>query len=239
MQFLELPRDHAAPPPLLGPIQLGTSPSLYDLPHLYSTVIPEVSLTNYPSQVPFNSSSPELSRSPFVLGSLPGSASIPYSWSPSPLHSIFGPAPPVIEAASQSTTASATASGSYIPPSVNPWANATIGPSRKRKSDAPGKTAGSSSRKERGTDNSSEAADREGAEGGSGQAGNSRGYARWDTKREDGLSVEACLVQWMPRDGNWRSWKDAKSTGERDKCLRSINAHITAEGFQERTCKSG
>lgn len=39
----------------------------------------------------------------------------------------------------------------------------------------------------------------------------------------------------MATQGNWKKWQDAKSTGEKDKCYRSINAHLLEDGFQERS----
>lgn len=51
-------------------------------------------------------------------------------------------------------------------------------------------------------------------------------YERWDKKRQsDGLCAETLLVEWMA-DGGWRRWKDAKSTGQKDKCYINVNNHL-------------
>lgn len=117
-----------------------------------------------------------------------------------------------------------------MPASVNPWAHAVIDNTRKRK--ATGCAGRGTGRKKRVSKESTG----EGSATGESAAGSNRGYARWDTEREeDNLTAEACLAQWMTMDDNWKKWKDAKSTGEKDKCYRSINAHLVENMFPERT----
>lgn len=67
-----------------------------------------------------------------------------------------------------------------------------------------------------------------------GVASSERGHARWDRQNDDGLTSEGCLVQWMSK-GGWRKWRNAKSTGEKEKCYREINAHLQEYGHIERT----
>lgn len=68
------------------------------------------------------------------------------------------------------------------------------------------------------------------------EASGSRNYDRWDKKSgSDGATPEGCLVDWLAEEGNWKRWKDAKSTCHKDKCCIDINQHLKDNGFPERT----
>jgi hypothetical protein len=181
-----------------------------------------------PLQALPGASSPELSRSP--LNTYSSQSATPYSWPPTiaPTWSA-PPAPPgfIYDANMQLVP--------YNPPPTNPWAPhpGSESTGSKRKSSAAGKQKGGKTKKKRGsneTGNAGDAGDDEDAGG----ASNERGYARWDRQNDDGLTSEGCLVQWMS-GGGWRKWRNAKSTGEKEKCYREINAHLQEHGHTERT----
>ncbi|KAJ9114792.1 hypothetical protein QFC24_007100 [Naganishia onofrii] len=68
-----------------------------------------------------------------------------------------------------------------------------------------------------------------------GGSGTGRDYNRWDKKREsDGFSAEGSLVDWLAK-GGWKRWKDAKSTGHKDKCCIDVSKHLDEDGFDPRS----
>ncbi|KAI5450270.1 hypothetical protein NCC49_003287 [Naganishia albida] len=125
----------------------------------------------------------------------------------------------------------------YNPPPTNPWApqpnsESTSG-KRKSSGSGTGKQKGGRTKKKRGSNDNVDAGD-VGNDEDEGGASSERGYARWDRQNDDGLTSEGCLVQWMS-GGGWRKWRNAKSTGEKEKCYREINAHLQEYGHIERT----
>lgn len=186
-----------------------------------SFAVTEVSRNPYTFPPPTNSSIPTqglrdtmdvdsrpLRTSTFPEGEDSSFAGTAFSWSPTPQ-----PFPPPPASAFNPAVLSITTSES-------------VETERSSKSSVSGRGRG----RGRGSRVSSQ---RSQAQGG---AASGRDYARWDKKREeDGLSPEGCLVDWIAREGHWRRWKDAKSTGQKDKCFIAINNHLEENGFPQKS----